>query len=249
MSPRPTACVTGAARRVGRAIALELARRGCDLVVHFNEHAEEAASCAAEARGLGVQATAVRADLSTGAGVDALAGALLAGPGLDVLVHSASIYGPTPTGTVTEDEALRHYRVNALAPLLLSTRLAPRLAASTLPGGGSIVCMSDIHVLGRPRKDFTAYSMSKAALTQMVECLARDLAPSVRVNAVAPGVVAFPEQGHESDAAMQQAYLSRVPLSRSGTPQDAAAAVAFLALDARYTTGTTLRVDGGRWLA
>lgn len=249
MSRRPVACVTGAARRVGRAIAIELARRGCDLIVHFNEHRADAESCVAEARALGVEATAVGADLSTEAGVETLASSLLAGAGLDVLVHSASIYGPTPTASVTADDALRHYRINALAPLLLSTRLAPRLGASSMPGGGSIVCMSDIHVLGRPRKDFTAYSMSKAALTQMVECLARDLAPGVRVNAVAPGVVAFPEHGHESDEAMQRAYLSRVPLARSGTPEDAAKAVAFLALDARYTTGTILRVDGGRWLA
>lgn len=243
------ACVTGAARRVGRAITLELARRGCDVVVHYSSSAAEAESCVAEARKLGVRATPVRADLSTEEGVGVLAAELERLGTLDVLVHSASVYAPTALGTLTAGEVLRQFRVNALAPLMLSTRAAGMLSRSGLSGGGAIVAMSDIHVLGRPRKDFAAYSMSKAALSQMVECLARDLAPRVRVNAVAPGVVAFPESGHESDAEMQKAYLSRVPLARSGTPEDAAKAVAFLALDAQYTTGTTLRVDGGRWLA
>jgi pteridine reductase len=109
--------------------------------------------------------------------------------------------------------------------------------------------MCDMHALGRPRKGFAAYSMSKAALIEMVRCLARDLAPRVRVNGVAPGVVAFPESGYESTPDLQAKYLSRVPLDRSGTPEDAAEAVRWLALDARYTTGEIVRVDGGRWLA
>jgi pteridine reductase len=111
------------------------------------------------------------------------------------------------------------------------------------------VCMTDIHAMGRPRRDHAAYAMSKAALAQMVDSLARDLAPRVRVNAVAPGVVAWPEDGAEADAAMQARYLSRVPLGRAGTPGDASGAVAWLALDAAYVTGQTIRVDGGRWLA
>lgn len=246
---RPVALVTGAARRVGRAILLELARRGCDVLLHHHTSDADALATANQARALGVAAHLVRADLSTDAGIARIVEDTLRLPRLDILVHSASIYGPTPTASVTADELLEHFRVNALAPLILSTRLAPMLRRSTLPGGGAIVAMSDIHVLGRPRKDFTAYSMSKAALTQMVECLARDLAPAVRVNALAPGVVAFPDAGYESDAAMQAAYLSRVPLARAGTPEDAASAVAFLALDAGYVTGTTLRLDGGRWLA
>ena len=234
---------------MGRAIVLELARRGCDVVVHCMTSRAEAESCAAEARGMGVSAEVVRADLGTGSGVETLAEAVLARGRLDVLVHSASVYGPTPTATVTAEELVRQYRVNAVAPLVLTVRLAGLLGASGLAGGGAVLAMSDIHVLARPRKDFTAYSMSKAALTQMVECLARDLAPRVRVNAVAPGVVAFPEAGYESGEAMQQAYLARVPLARSGTPEDAARAVAYLALDAGYVTGEVLRVDGGRWLA
>jgi pteridine reductase len=109
--------------------------------------------------------------------------------------------------------------------------------------------MCDIHAGDRPRRNFVAYNMSKAALEQMVRTLALDLAPKVRVNAVAPGAVAFPESGYESDPAMQERYLRRVPLQRVGTVDEAAEAVRWLALDATYTTGLVVRVDGGRWLA
>jgi pteridine reductase len=90
--------------------------------------------------------------------------------------------------------------------------------------------------------------MSKAALEEMVRSLARDLAPNVRVNGVAPGVVAWPDSGHESEASEQARYLKRVPLGRAGEPEDAAKAVVWLALDATYVTGDVIRVDGGRWL-
>src|SRR5690606_24154298 len=168
---------------------------------------------------------------------------------VDVLVHNASVYNPTPLKDLTPEEGLRHYRVNALAPALLSAALADRLRASPLPTGGAIVAMCDMHTLGRPRKDFAAYSMSKAALAELVRTLARDLAPRVRVNGVAPGVVAWPEEGHESDVASQEAYVRRVPLRRAGTPADAARTVRWLALEAAYVTGEIVRLDGGRWLA
>jgi pteridine reductase len=109
--------------------------------------------------------------------------------------------------------------------------------------------MCDIHAMGRPRKGFAPYSMSKAALAEMVRSLARELAPEVRVTGVAPGVVAWPEEGFESDPAAQAAYLRRVPLGRSGTPQEAAEAVRWLAMDATYVTGLVLPLDGGRRLA
>ncbi|MBZ0173377.1 MAG: SDR family oxidoreductase, partial [Phycisphaerales bacterium] len=135
-----------------------------------------------------------------------------------------------------------------LSPLALSAALAGALASSPLPGRGAIVAMLDIHAEGLPRAGHAAYAMSKAALGAMVRSLAVDLAPSVRVNGVAPGVVAWPEVGPEADPTMQERYLSQVPLGRAGAPQDAAGAVAFLALDAAYTTGHVLRVDGGRSL-
>lgn len=249
MPGAPLALVTGAARRVGRAIAVELARAGCDVIIHFNGSASEATAVRAEVHTLGRHAELWPLDLSELAGVERaareLAGAL---PGLDVLVHNASIYAPTPLAGVSASDVTRHHAVNAAAPLLLSRAFGPLLERSSLDGGGSIVAMLDIHAMGLPRRDFVAYAMSKAALHEMVRSLARDLAPRVRVNAVAPGVVAWPDDGYESDHEAQQAYLKRVPLARSGTPEDAAEAVRWLALEARYMTGHTIRVDGGRSL-
>lgn len=246
---RPVAVVTGAARRVGLAIARSLAAAGCDLVLTYNRSADEANEAAAGLRSLGASVDLRRLDLEDQPAVERFARDLSgSAPRLDVLVHNAAIYHPTPLDSVTSDEALRFYRVNALAPLVLSSRLAARLAESTLDGGGSIVAMSDIHAVGLPRSRFAPYAMSKAALTEMVRSLARELAPRVRVNAVAPGVVAWPESGYESDPAAQESYLRMVPLRRAGSPEDAAEAVRWLALDARYTTGQIIRVDGGRSL-
>ncbi len=245
----PVVLVTGGAKRVGRAICLEFARAGCNVIFTYNNSEVEAANLCKEIAAMGREATSFRVDLTDQATVEAVARQWSQTLGrLDVLVHNASIYQPSPLASLEADEAVRHYQVNALVPLLLSARLAPLLQASTLPGGGAIVAMSDIHAMGRPRKDFAAYTMSKAALTEMVYCLARDLAPRVRVNAVAPGVVAWPTQGHESTADEQAKYLRRIPLGRSGEPLDAANAVRWLALEASYVTGQIIRIDGGRWL-
>jgi pteridine reductase len=167
---------------------------------------------------------------------------------VDILVHNASIYGRASLTDVSAEHALEMYRVNAIAPLLLTKALAASLGQSTLTGGGAVVAMADIHAMGLPRPGFSAYAMSKAALVEMVRSLAQELAPRVRVNGVAPGVVAWPETGYEADEAARQTYLKRVPLRRAGTPEDAAGAVAWLALDAPYVTGQILRIDGGRSL-
>lgn len=246
---RPRAVVTGGALRVGRAACLALARAGLDVTLTYRSSSDQAERLASEIRSTGADCALLRADLGDSKEVAAVGKRLADLPRVDVLVHNASVYGPSPLADLSADAALDQYRVNALAPLLLTAALADRLAASPMPGGGAVVAMCDMHALGRPRKGFAAYSMSKAALIEMVRCLARDLAPRVRVNGVAPGVVAFPESGYESTPDLQAKYLSRVPLDRSGTPEDAAEAVRWLALDARYTTGEIVRVDGGRWLA
>jgi len=247
----PVALVTGGARRVGAATALALAKARCALIITYRTSADEARETAARCRAAGApEVTLEELELSDLAAVEAF-GARVATEraALDILVHNASVYKPSPLVSVTGDELLASYRVNAAAPLLLTRRLAPLLARSTRPGGGSVVAMCDIHAMGRARKGFYAYAMSKAALVEMVRALAVELAPRVRVNGVAPGVVAFPEQGYESDPAAQAAYLKRVPLGRSGTPEDAAEVVRWLAMDAHYTTGEIVRVDGGRWLS
>lgn len=254
-SGNPVALITGVSRagRVGHAIARRLWRAGFDLVLTHRGDVAKARSIADD----------VRAGAERKGSIDVVMLELdnleeverwsreRAGNGrrLDAVVHNASLYEPTPTDTVSASTLERFYRVNTLAPLLLSRALAPRLAESSLPGGGAIVAMCDIHAmgeLGQPRRNFVAYALSKAALHELVLVLARELAPRVRVNAVAPGVVAFPETGHESDKAAQDRYLARVPLARSGTPDEAAAAVAWLICGATYCTGQVIRVDGGR---
>jgi len=247
---KPVAIITGAARRVGLAIARSFAAAGLDLVLTYNTSADEARTAAAELQTTGAKVRLERLNLDDLSAVESAAASLAKSlTRADVLVHNASVYGPSPLADLTPDEILRHYRINAAAPLLLCKHLAQRLSQSPLDGGGAIVAMCDMHAMGRPRKDFAPYSMSKAALIEMVQTLARDLAPRVRVNGVAPGVVAFPESGDESDPAAQNRYISRVPLGRSGTPEDAAEVVRWLALQARYTTGEVIRVDGGRWLS
>lgn len=250
---RPLAVVTGAARRVGRAIAIELASHGFDLLITYRSSQADAETtlqlCKVAATAAGhrsFRAESAALDLASPAALEAFARPLAQRSHIDALIHNASSYARTPLGTITADQALNDYRVNALAPLLLTQALADSLRRSILPGGGAVICFSDIHVLGRPRKDMASYSMSKAALTQMVHNLARDLAPKVRVNAIAPGVIAWPEGTNPAEIA---AYESRIPLQRAGTREDAARLVRFLILEATYLTGDIIRLDGGRWLA
>lgn len=245
----PVALITGAARRVGAAIAERLAAAGCDLIITWRSSDAEARALAERVEATGRRVRLARLDLDDLDAVAAFGAEHAAAlPRLDVLVHNASNYFPTPLADLTAADALSLYRVNALAPLLLTRALAPRLRRSPRPGGGAVVCLCDIHAMGRPRHDFSAYSMAKAALVEMIHSLALDLAPGARINGVAPGVVLWPEAGYESDEAAQRAYLKRVPLARAGTPEDAAEAVRWLALDAHYTTGQVVRVDGGRFL-
>lgn len=246
---RPLALITGAAKRVGRAVAIDLARCGCDVIFTYHTSRGEAEALARELAGFGVEVTFYQLDLNDLEAVEAFASQLSQTlERLDVLVHNASVYGATPLETLEIEDAMRHWRVNALAPLLLTARLSVLLSRSQLKGGGSVVAMADIHAMGRPRKDFSAYAMSKAAVVELVQTLARDLAPAVRVNGVAPGVVAWPESGYESDKASQEKYIKRIPMERSGTPEEAAAVVRWLSLEATYLTGEVIRVDGGRWL-
>lgn len=235
---------------MGRAIAEEFAARGFDLVLTYHRSRADIARLAERLQEQGANVRLVSLNLDKPASVVSAAQRLNRQlPRLDVLVHNAAAYAPTPLRSLKASDVLAFYRVNALAPLLLSQALADKLQKSPLPHGGSIVAMLDIHALGRPRRDHVAYSMSKAALAEMVRSLARELAPRVRVNGVAPGVVAWPQGGPESSGAFQEAYIRRVPLARAGTPQDAAQTVRWLALEAGYITGEIVRLDGGRWLA
>lgn len=257
-----TALVTGGTRRVGLAVAKAFAASTPHAAVPTNRSAPtliltsrdpestEAKNARTELEALGARVELEQLDPGDYESIAPLVQRLQKHhSSLDALVLNASMYAPTPLGELTLDELSDFMTINAFSPVLLTKELLPLLEHSTHPGGAGVVAMVDMHVLGRPRKDLLAYSMSKAALMEAVRSLARELAPKVRINAVAPGVVAWPEEGNESGEAFKREYLSRVPLQRAGTPEDAAEAVRWLALDARYVTGEVVRVDGGRWLA
>jgi pteridine reductase len=246
----PVALVTGGSKRVGRSICLELAKAGCDIVITFNKSREDASALAGEISQMGRIVWLHELDLGNPDAVTALGrelGRTL--PRLDILVHNASVFNPSPLADFDATDAAHIYQVNALGPLQLTAGVRTLLEHSGIRGGGCIIALTDIHADGRPRRNYAPYLMSKAALDQMVQCLARDLAPRVRVNAVALGVVAWPEDESLMTPNEQQRYVQRIPLGRPGDPVDAASAVRWLALEATYVTGTTVRVDGGRWLA
>lgn len=239
----PRAMVTGATRRVGRAIALELARAGYDLLISWRSDREGALSVQAQVAGMGRQCELLQLDLARVAreGVPDVSGI----GRLDALVLNAAAWEPSPWGQVRPDAMLEQMGVNAFAPLLLAQALQTRLAASPCEGGGSVVAIGDVYAAETPVRGFAAYMMSKAALQQAVRQMAVEMAPAVRVNAILPGVVAWPES---IDDASRQAILARVPLARAGTPEDVARMTRFLCMEAPYVTGAAVPVDGGRSL-
>lgn len=262
---RPVVLVTGGAKRVGRAIVREFARNGFDVWFTYNASEHDARDVSREVSALGRKVTSFRVDFGETGEVEEIARQLAQTlPRLDVLVHNAAVYEATALEEFDSELAAKHFRVNALAPLVLTAHLRKLLSESPFEGGGSVVAMLDIHAMGKPRRNFAAYTMSKAALHEMVLNLAKDLAPSVRVNGVAPGVVAWEEPeidtngpGFDAEGSggaskkpsdEQRRYLRRIPLGRFGEPEDAAKAVYWLATQATYVTGQVVRVDGGRWL-
>jgi len=231
--------VTGAALRVGRAIALEMARAGADLFVHFKSSEEAALRTAEEIRDLGVRADLTRGDLGVAEEALRVAGECEAA---DVLVNSASIFPRTPFGTVTTEAWDEIFDVNLRGPFLLSQVIG---AAMRKRGRGAIVNITDWSA-DRPYKGYLPYCVSKAALATLTAGLARTLAPEVRVNAVAPGPVMLPENMDEADRAK---IIGTTPLGREGSPEDVARAVRFLVEDAAFSTGAVLTVDGGRLIS
>jgi pteridine reductase len=232
------ALVTGAGRRVGRAIALALGARGMQVVVHFNGSREGADETARLLTAAGGQAVVEQADLTSVDAAHHLIDRAVAWRGtLTALVNSAAIMLRTPVGETETSDWDTMFAINVRAPFFLSQRAAPALAASH----GAIVNIADLAAF-ESWPAYVPHGMTKAAVVQMTRAMARALAPDVRVNAVAPGVVLLPEGWSEEEA---EHLRSTTPLRRLGSPQDVAQAVVFL-LEAQYVTGEVVRVDGGR---
>ena len=238
-----TALVTGGARRVGAEIVRCLHAAGANVAIHCHRSVAAAEALCAELNALRpASAELFMADLLDGAALAPLAAAVSARFGaLHLLVNNASSFYPTPFGSVTAQAWTDLTGTNLQAPLFLSQAAAPALRRAR----GSIVNIIDIHGL-RALPDYIVYSTAKAALMHLTRALARELAPQVRVNGVAPGPVLWPEAGMEAER--QQDIIAHTPLGHIGTPLDVARAVRFFATDAPFVTGQILAVDGGRSL-
>jgi pteridine reductase len=239
----PVVLITGAARRVGAAIARRLHASGYQVVIHHRNSPTDAAALRAELElSRPGSALVLQAELSEFDRLPELIAQTIGHFGrLDALVNNASAFYPTPIGTALPTHWDELFDSNARAPFFLSQAALPHLQNSH----GAIVNLVDIYA-ERPLKNHALYCMAKAALAAMTLALAKDMGPEVRVNAVAPGAVLWPESG--KDYADRAALVANTALQRAGAPEDVAEAVRWLLMDARYTTGQIIRVDGGRSL-
>lgn len=234
------ALVTGAARRVGAAIARRLHAAGAGVVIHYRGSEGDAAKLEEELNALRPRsARRVKADLLAPVAPRALVEAALAQfQRLDILVNNASSFYPTPVGRIEATHWDELVGSNLRAPLFLAQEAAPHLARHA----GAIVNIADIHA-ERPLKGYLVYSVAKAGLAALTRALALELGPAVRVNAVAPGAIAWPEDG-QFEPAERARIVATTPLARIGEPEAVARAVHFLAT-APFVTGQVLAVDGG----
>lgn len=235
-----TAFVTGAAVRVGRAVSAALASAGFDLVLHAHKSQPALQELGDELAGTGRRICLHNADLSDPAQVDALGEEVAAEHGvLDLVVHNAGIFDHSPFATTSWQRYRRMLAVNLDAPFFLTRHLLPNLAAAQSP---SVVMIGDV-AADRAVPGYAHYTVSKAGLHALTRALAVELAPTIRVNAVAPGTVAFPADFGPQE---REPILARIPLATQGRVADVADAVLFLATAAPYVTGQVLAVDGGR---
>lgn len=243
MNHPPVVLVTGGARRIGAAIVRHLHAAGFTVAIHYHRSAHEAEALAQELNALRAHSAALFAGaLDDDATPERLIGDVTTAFGrLDALVNNASAFYPTPIGTTTPCQWDDLFAANARAPFFLTQAATPALRQCK----GAVVNIVDIYA-ERPLGGHAVYSMAKASLAMLTLALAKDLAPDIRVNAVAPGAILWPEAGKPEEAA--DALIARTPLARKGDPGDVAEAVRWLLVDARYTTGQIIRVDGGRAL-
>jgi NAD(P)-dependent dehydrogenase (short-subunit alcohol dehydrogenase family) len=236
-----TVLVTGAAKRLGRAIALDLAAHGWDVAIHYNGSKDDAVSAAAEVKKLGRNATSVQADLGNEKETtDIIARAAKDIGPLTALINSASIFENDTWQTATRESWDKHMEVNLRAPFVLSQAFARQLPKDQ---DGAIVNLLDQRLL-KPTPEFLSYSLSRAGLGWLTVTLAQALAPRIRVNAVGPGPTL--KASHQSAENFERERASTI-LEHGSDPEDIAAAVRYL-LEARAVTGQTIAVDGGQHL-
>lgn len=238
---RPRALVTGAARRLGAAFALDLARRGWDLWLHYHTSEADARALAAKIGALGRRARPIRADLSASGGVEALVDRLEESPP-SLIVHSASTWTQDTAFTVEADLWESSHRLHVWSALVLSRALARW--ASEGRGEGHLVTLLDSRLRDRDPDHFS-YAFAKRELAQLTRYLAAELAPAVRVNGLAPGLIL--KAVGAPQALWTRAGLESTPLARTGKPADLVRALRYL-VDSPFVTGQILTIDGGRHL-
>jgi len=237
--------ITGGAKRVGAAICRTLHAVGANLMVHYRSSEFEARALQAELNCIAPNSVDIlQADLLDIAGLPSLIDATISRFGqLDVLINNASSYYSTEIGQINERNWHDLMGSNLKAPLFLSQAAAPYLRKNH----GCIINITDMHV-ERPKKGYAVYSVAKAGLVTLTKSLAHELSPEVRVNAVAPGPVLWPEDNPQFDEAYRQRVVNQTLLKRIGDGNDVAKAVKFLIYDAPFITGHVMAVDGGRSL-
>ncbi|MFO0146148.1 MAG: SDR family oxidoreductase [Betaproteobacteria bacterium] len=237
----PVALVTGAARRIGRTIALALARDGWDVGVHYGASRDNALATVRAIEARGRRAVALPCDLANAASVRRLVADCSSALGSVIcLVNNASLFAEDRIDSISAETLQRHMQVNVAAPLLLAQALHAALPADAR---GVVINLLD-QKLFNPNPDYLSYTLSKAALHEATTLLAQALAPRLRVVGVAPGITLT--SGDQTETGFAKAH-TKTPLGRSSTPEDVAAAVVYLAR-AQAVTGTTLLVDGGQHL-
>ena len=238
------ALVTGSSRRIGAEIVRKLHTQGMRVIVHYNNSQQAADTLAKELNTQRENSVAtIPFDLHKIEQINAFVNdALKVWGRLDVLVNNASTFYPTPLNDITEQHWQELVDINLKAPLFLSKAVASQLEKQQ----GCIVNIVDIHA-DRPLKGYTVYSIAKAGLGMLTKSLARELAPTIRVNGIAPGAIMWPEV--EAYEALHQEIIERTALKREGHPRDIADAVWFLIDNANYITGQIIAVEGGRTLS
>lgn len=246
----PVMLVTGSAKRIGAAIVKSAHNQGYRVIIHCHRSEQEANTLANELNKIRVgSAVIIVSDLAVvndSAALEQFVQTIMqAFRQLDVLVHNASRFYPTPLNNINHAQWDELFLTNAKAPLLLSQALLPYLKNQR----GCIISLLDIHAHDKPFSNYAVYSMAKAAHRMMVQSLALEMAPNIRVNGVAPGVNILPETNSDQalDDVQQRSIIESIPMQRIGMPDEIAHSVLYLA-EASYVTGEIITVDGGRSL-